>query len=485
MATKVYKLNNVLILDDGVKKQRINGNLSSYDIDNATLIVWENGNKERTFSTAIADVQDQSGTPVGNEAAVDTYMSGITNFKSASGGNGANVGSGTGEIFGGIDSTTGDLKFKTLIAGTNVTITNNADDITLDASGGGGGNIATSDLTISAAGTRKLQMFGSAVTDVFALRNSADTDDLFFFTGDGRFAIGEGATVGVSGVAVGVGSGTSSWTGCVAVGLNANNYGHYSTTIGMQSSVSTHGVVVGNNASTSASGGVAIGRTAQAALNSTAIGLSANANVGQYNIAIGELSSCTAFFGIAIGRNAIAGDKATAINGGATLAQGTAMGYSSSAGGYALSLGAYASTGNHGTAVGYDTSANGLNTAVGRGMETSGNYSVSIGACPYGQVRTNSVASTFNWFTDATDPIVRFGETADQWNMGTGSFGFGTMTPDASAVIDLTSTTKGFLPPRMTTTERDAISTPAEGLVVYNTTTQVLNFYNGTTWGAV
>lgn len=93
MATKVYKLNNVLILDDGVKKQRINGNLSSYDIDNATLIVWENGNKERTFSTAIADVQDQSGTPVGNEAAIDTYMSGITNFKTAGGGSPAVIGS--------------------------------------------------------------------------------------------------------------------------------------------------------------------------------------------------------------------------------------------------------------------------------------------------------------------------------------------------------------------------------------------------------
>ncbi len=58
-------------------------------------------------------------------------------------------------------------------------------------------------------------------------------------------------------------------------------------------------------------------------------------------------------------------------------------------------------------------------------------------------------------------------------------------TPDASSILDLQSTVKGFLPPRMTTTERDAIATPAEGLVIYNSTTQVLNFFNGTVWGAV
>jgi len=61
----------------------------------------------------------------------------------------------------------------------------------------------------------------------------------------------------------------------------------------------------------------------------------------------------------------------------------------------------------------------------------------------------------------------------------------GSGAPDATAKLEISSTTQGFLPPRMTTTQRDAITTPAEGLVIYNTTTQVLNFYNGTTWGAV
>ena len=58
-------------------------------------------------------------------------------------------------------------------------------------------------------------------------------------------------------------------------------------------------------------------------------------------------------------------------------------------------------------------------------------------------------------------------------------------TANAAAILDAASTTKGFLPPRMTTAQRDAISTPPAGLVIYNTSTNVLNFYNGTAWAAV
>jgi hypothetical protein len=53
---------------------------------------------------------------------------------------------------------------------------------------------------------------------------------------------------------------------------------------------------------------------------------------------------------------------------------------------------------------------------------------------------------------------------------------------NASAILDAVSTTKGFLPPRMTTTQKNAISSPASGLMVYDTTTNKLACYNGTTW---
>jgi len=53
---------------------------------------------------------------------------------------------------------------------------------------------------------------------------------------------------------------------------------------------------------------------------------------------------------------------------------------------------------------------------------------------------------------------------------------------NASAKLQVDSTTKGFLPPRMTTTQKNAISSPAAGLVVYDTTTNKLCCYNGSTW---
>ncbi len=60
--------------------------------------------------------------------------------------------------------------------------------------------------------------------------------------------------------------------------------------------------------------------------------------------------------------------------------------------------------------------------------------------------------------------------------------GIGTATPDASAKVDITSTTQGLLPPRMTTAQRDAISSPATGLVIFNTTTNGLEFKSSTGW---
>lgn len=66
-----------------------------------------------------------------------------------------------------------------------------------------------------------------------------------------------------------------------------------------------------------------------------------------------------------------------------------------------------------------------------------------------------------------------------------GQFAIGTASPNANAILDVVSTTKAFMPPRMTTTQRDAIPSPTAGMVIYNSTTNVLNFYNGAAWGAV
>lgn len=56
--------------------------------------------------------------------------------------------------------------------------------------------------------------------------------------------------------------------------------------------------------------------------------------------------------------------------------------------------------------------------------------------------------------------------------------------PGTSAVLDVNSTSKGLLPPRMSTQERDSITTPAEGLIIFNTNSYALQIYNGGIWSS-
>ncbi len=56
--------------------------------------------------------------------------------------------------------------------------------------------------------------------------------------------------------------------------------------------------------------------------------------------------------------------------------------------------------------------------------------------------------------------------------------------PNPSAMLDVKSSIKGFLPPRMTTAEREAISNPVEGLVIYNTDSKTLQVFDGTLWSS-
>jgi hypothetical protein len=69
-------------------------------------------------------------------------------------------------------------------------------------------------------------------------------------------------------------------------------------------------------------------------------------------------------------------------------------------------------------------------------------------------------------------------------NTFAGAVGIGTATPAAGALLDLTSTTQAFLPPRMTKAQRDAIpgANLVAGMVLFNTDDGALNIYNGTAW---
>lgn len=90
------------------------------------------------------------------------------------------------------------------------------------------------------------------------------------------------------------------------------------------------------------------------------------------------------------------------------------------------------------------------------------------------------------FFNDATGTTIKRDAGTGNVNL-TGTFdvsvaeGIGTTAPNAVSVLDMVSTTKGLLPPRMTTAQRTAI-TPVEGLIVYDLTIHGLFVYDGTTW---
>jgi hypothetical protein len=77
-----------------------------------------------------------------------------------------------------------------------------------------------------------------------------------------------------------------------------------------------------------------------------------------------------------------------------------------------------------------------------------------------------------------------YGRPASDFSVtSTGSIGIGTSLTSTSARLQIDSTTQGFLPPRMTSTQRAAIATPAEGLIVFQTDGTIgLYVYANSTW---
>lgn len=95
------------------------------------------------------------------------------------------------------------------------------------------------------------------------------------------------------------------------------------------------------------------------------------------------------------------------------------------------------------------------------------------------QVRSENNHSYVDMFCDNSQDG---GPNFTTVNMGvvhaTGSAG----APDASAILDLQSGIKGFLPPRLTTVQREAIATPATGLMVWDADLEAICVSDGTDW---
>lgn len=74
------------------------------------------------------------------------------------------------------------------------------------------------------------------------------------------------------------------------------------------------------------------------------------------------------------------------------------------------------------------------------------------------------------------------GGALDTLTLTSGQAGIGTTAPAPQALVELSSTTQGFLPPRLTTEQRDAIANPPAGLQIFNATTGRINYFDGNGW---
>jgi hypothetical protein len=185
----------------------------------------------------------------------------------------------------------------------------------------------------------------------------------------------------------------------------------------------------------------------------------ANTAVGRY--ALG--TNTTGLANVALGHNALrdatTADENTAI--GSSSMDFLTTGYGNTAVGR-LSLHDL-TTGLNNTAIGSSSgtflTTGSNNIAIGRGTELpsgTASHQMNIGNIIFGKNMNGTLSAP------------------------AGNIGIGTNTPNTSAILDLSSTTNGFLMPRMLSSERDAIVSPAKGLMIYNSSNDRIQLNVGT-----
>lgn len=89
--------------------------------------------------------------------------------------------------------------------------------------------------------------------------------------------------------------------------------------------------------------------------------------------------------------------------------------------------------------------------------------------------------------TEGTDSILFFNNNVKSAALSnTGSFRLGTIEAfQTTALFQLNSSSQGFLAPRMSATDRGNIVAPATGLLIYNTSTDQFDYYDGSSWLSV
>lgn len=240
-------------------------------------------------------------------------------------------------------------------------------------------------------------------------------------------------------------------------------------------------------------------------------GTMTDTTTGSYNTAVGVnalLHTTTGIDNVAVGVHAlnsnIDGDSNVAI-GRSTLYTATSDDYTVAIGSSALqtqngstpgnvaigySAGKFLTTGSLNVFIGYLAGATGTvagaNTLVGyrAGELLTSDYNTCLGYYACNALTTGGrniiIGNSINAPVNTNSYQLNIGDTL-YGNLQNDQIGIGAM-PNTSAALDVQSTTRGFLPPRMSTTQRDAITNPPEGLLIYDNSTHKLSFYNGTSW---
>ena len=239
---------------------------------------------------------------------------------------------------------------------------------------------------------------------------------------------------------------------------------------------------------------------------------------GSSNVALGSsalYSSTSASYNVGVGfevlKHTTTGGSNTAIGRGAMLSNisgdvNTAVGesalLSNTNGRYNTSIGVQSqeqnTTGQSNTAIGVaaiDRNTAGNNNAVlgafagryiadGTTYNTAIDNSVLIGASakPLANNANNEIVIGYDAIGNGSNSVT-LGNSSISKTILSGSVAIGINSPVASAKLDVSSTSSGFLPPRMTTTQRNAIASPAEGLLIYNTTNKSIDVYTSTSSG--
>lgn len=328
------------------------------------------------------------------------------------------------------------------------------------------GNSVTTGGSNTAIGQNALR---SVITNGYNV--AMGTDAMLNATGGYNIAIGPGALQsGTSSANIAIGYGalqsTTTGSGNVAIGNLAGSL----TTTGTSNTGVGYGSLINN---TTGSDNTALGNSTFLAnttgsLNTTVGKWAMYSNtIGQSNTSLGAFSlynNSTGNGNVAIGYNSLYN-----ANGTGNVGVGYSAGSRLSSGTYNLLLGResgdYMTTGSNNIILGYQAGSN----------ITTGSNNIVIGAnAQVPSATTSNQLSIGNWIYGVNNGDIAIGATL--------KVGSNATTIDANSVLELESTTKGFVPPRMTTAQMNAITGALVGSVIYNTTLNCLHQKTSSGW---